>query len=147
MRYAHTNIVARDWQRLAHFYESVFQCFPKPPPRDQRGPWLSRGTGVARASLQGVHLILPGYGEDGPTLEIYQYGEILEAPPRKANREGYGHLAFEVESVPYCVERLLEAGGTLAGEIVVRDLEGVGRITFVYAADPEGNLIELQSWD
>lgn len=147
MRYVHTNIVARDWQQLAHFYQTVFQCLPKPPPRNQRGDWLSKGTGVAGASLQGVHLILPGYGADGPTLEIYQYGEILEALPKEANREGYGHLAFEVDSVPRCVERLLKAGGTLAGEIVERDLEEVGRITFVYAKDPEGNLIELQSWE
>ena len=146
MRYVHTNIVARDWRQLAHFYQSVFQCRSKPPPRQQRGPWLSRGTGVADASLEGVHLILPGYGEEGPTLEIYQYGEVLDAPPKAANREGFGHLAFEVTSVPRCVDRLLEAGGTLAGEIVERDIEGVGRITFVYAKDPEGNLIELQSW-
>jgi len=25
-RYAHTNLIARDWRRLAAFYESVFEC-------------------------------------------------------------------------------------------------------------------------
>ena len=24
--YVHTNIVARDWQKLVHFYEEVFEC-------------------------------------------------------------------------------------------------------------------------
>jgi len=35
----------------------------------------------------------------------------------------------------------------LLGEISGKEVEGVGYITFVYAKDPEGNIIELQHWD
>ena len=28
-KYVHTNIVARDWRRLAVFYQDVFGCTPK----------------------------------------------------------------------------------------------------------------------
>lgn len=38
-------------------------------------------------------------------------------------------------------------GGSKFGEIVERAIPGVGKITFTYARDPEGNLIELQNWD
>ena len=31
MRYIHTNIVAKDWRRLADFYIQVFGCTPVPP--------------------------------------------------------------------------------------------------------------------
>lgn len=34
MRFAHTNIAARDWKTLANFYIKVFECKIKPPERD-----------------------------------------------------------------------------------------------------------------
>ena len=27
-KYTHTNLVARDWKKLARFYEEVFGCLP-----------------------------------------------------------------------------------------------------------------------
>ena len=146
MRYAHTNIIARDWKKLADFYTEVFECRFKPPKRSQAGDWLARGTGVPGASLEGVHLLLPGSGEDGPTLEIYTYGDIEEASVGPANRRGFSHIAFEVEDVETIATKLVEHGGSLAGEVTERAIDGVGIITYVYARDPEGNLIELQSW-
>lgn len=147
MRYAHTNIVAEDWQILVAFYEKVFDCVYVPPQREQSGDWLSTATGVPNAKLSGRHLRLPGHGENGPTLEIFSYDEDLPGSVNPAaNRQGLGHLAFEVEDVRATLTRLVAAGGKTLGELVKRELEGVGVITFVYACDPEGNIIELQSW-
>ena len=79
-RYAHTNIVCRDWRALSRFYIEVFDCQPVPPERDLKGAWLDRATGLRNAHLTGQHLRLPGFGEHGPTLEIFQYDEM---PPRR----------------------------------------------------------------
>ncbi|MCB9569469.1 MAG: VOC family protein [Myxococcales bacterium] len=146
-RFGHVNLIARDWRALAEFYAEVFGCEAVPPARDQGGEWLARGTGVAGATLSGIHLRLPGHGENGPTLEIYSYGHNLprEGEPA-ANREGYGHIAFAVDDVDACARAVIDAGGSLVGEIVRREIAGVGLLTFVYARDPEGNLIELQRW-
>ena len=146
MRFAHTNIIAHDWKRLADFYVKVFACRLKPPPRSQSGLWLERGTGVKAAALEGVHLLLPGHGEDGPTLEIYSYADTLEDGPAVPNRRGLGHLAFEVDDVAAVLPVLQEHGGSLLGELTTNPVEGVGLLTFVYTRDPEGNVIELQSW-
>jgi len=62
------------------------------------------------------------------------------------NTKGFGHIAFEVDSVEVILERLLLQGGTTFGNITKRTIDGVGEITFIYARDPEENLIELQSW-
>jgi len=35
-------------------------------------------------------------------------------------------------------------GGSQVGEVVSVDIRGAGQIRFVYARDPEGNIIELQ---
>ena len=147
MRFAHTNIVSTNWRKLVNFYEDTFDCKIVPPVRNQSGKWLEKGTGLLNAKLEGVHLLLPGYGENGPTLEIYQY-EIIEGQDSVSpNKRGFGHIAFEVESVEIILQKLLQNGGELYGEITSRTIQNVGEITFVYARDPEGNLIELQSWN
>lgn len=147
IRYAHTNIVAKDWERLADFYTKVFDCVPKPPKRNQSGNWLDKGTGLTNAALQGVHLTLPGEGENGPTLEIYQYANIIDSEKPAPNRKGLGHLAFEMDNVVDVLEKALEEGASKIGEISEHFVEGVGRIRFIYIYDPEYNIIELQSWD
>ena len=94
MKYVHTNIISKDWKALARFYIDTFECKLIPPVRKQQGDWLSRGTGVENAALEGAHLLLPGYGEEGPTLEIYGYRHIEFQTIAPANRRGFGHIAF-----------------------------------------------------
>ena len=98
-RYVHTNLIARDWRALAGFYQSLFGCIVVPPVRDYSGPALETGTGMAGATLQGVHLRLPGGGGDGPTLETYSYSPPVDAPAPAVNRPGFAHIAFAVASV------------------------------------------------
>ena len=147
MRYLHTNLVARDWQRLAAFYEKVFGCERVLPERHLSGASIERGSGVPGARIDGVHLRLPGVGPDGPTLEVFQYGEREDAPPPPANRVGFGHIAFEVDDVAATRAAVVEAGGATVGTVESVAIEGAGRITWTYARDPEGNIIELQRRD
>ncbi len=145
-RFAHVNLIARDWRLLAHFYEQVFGCVPVPPERKLKGEPLEHATGVQGAALQGVHLRLPGFGEEGPTLEIFEYGHSLEADPRAMNRQGFAHLAFAVGDVSAARDAVLEAGGKSVGEIVTLAVSNARSVRFVYVADPEGNILELQRW-
>ena len=146
IRYTHTNIVSNDWKKLVNFYNEVFECSPVPPERNLSGKWLDEGTGVNDASLQGMHLRLPGFGDNGPTLEIYQYENIENNYPPKANRKGFGHLAFHVDDVEQFMEKVMSYGGECLGKTTKKDVPGVGLLTFVYMTDPEGNIIELQNW-
>ena len=146
-RFGHVNVIARDWRRLADFYTSVFGCARVPPERDYAGEVLARGTSVPGASLRGAHLRLPGHGADGPTIEIYTYGtNDVRAGAAAANREGWGHIAFAVDDVNQAREAVLAAGGGQLGEIVTTQTADGRRVTWVYLSDPEGNLLELQSW-
>ena len=77
-KYVHTNLIARDWKRLVRFYREVFGCEPKGPERDLSAAWLDRVNSVPNARLRGVHLRLPGYGDDAPTLEIFSYDQLIE---------------------------------------------------------------------
>lgn len=145
-KYKHTNIIAKDWLLLAKFYQDVFGCELVPPVRDLQGEWLAKGTGVPNAHFTGAHLRLPGHGESGPTLEIYQYTENKPRTSIAANREGIMHLAFEVDDISRFITDILNHGGTKVGDITSSEVHGVGLLTFIYLADPEGNIIELQTW-
>ena len=143
-RYVHTNIIARDWRKLARFYEDVFGCVLVPPERDLSGEWLERGSGVRGAHIRGVHLRLPGYGDSGPTIEIFSYDDVVAQGHPVANRAGYGHVAFLVDDVARAMAEVALHGGK-PGEIVSHATPA-GVLEFVYVRDPEDNLIELQRW-
>lgn len=146
IRYKHTNIIARDWQALATFYIDVFGCSIASSQRSYSGDWLAQGTGVSAASLEGVHLKLPGWHEDGPTLEIFSYNDMVENPAATvANQLGLAHIAFEVDDVPAMLQLILNHGGGAVGEVTVKAFDAT-TLTFVYATDPAGNIIELQNF-
>jgi predicted enzyme related to lactoylglutathione lyase len=146
MKYVHTNLVAEDWQALAGFYQRLFGCIPVPPERDIQGKQLEAGTGLPGAHLRGIHLRLPGYGEDGPTLEIFNYEVLAGRGPTAVNRPGLGHIAFSVDDVAATRQAVLEVGGQAVGDVVTTPIVTGARVTWCYVTDPEGNIVELQSW-
>ena len=109
-KYVHTNLIARDWKRLVKFYSEVFGCQPKGPERDLSGGWLDSVNAVPNAHLRGVHLRLPGYGDDGPTLEIFSYDQLIEHGLPAANQCGFAHIAFAVDDVDQALQ-----GGDCSG--------------------------------
>lgn len=145
-KYVHTNLVAADWRALAAFYQDVFGCVPVPPERDFQGEALERAVGIPGAHLRGVHLRLPGCGDGGPTLEIFQYDPSEPRPPTALNRPGFAHIAFYVDDVAAARVAVLAAGGRAVGEVVTLQVATGARVTFCYVTDPEGNGLELQSW-
>ncbi|HNX23282.1 MAG TPA: VOC family protein [Spirochaetota bacterium] len=146
IKYVHTNLIAHDWKKLAQFYIDVFGCVPEPPERNLSGGWLDKLTSLANAHIRGIHLLMPGCGTNGPTLEIFEFDENINNDGRNINREGFGHIAFAVDDVESCFELIKKHGGSSLGEIVKGNVDGVGRLHVVYARDPEGNIIEIQKW-
>jgi predicted enzyme related to lactoylglutathione lyase len=147
IRYTHTNLIARDWRALASFYETVLNCVPLLPERDHRGPWLDTLTGLSHARLRGIHLRLPGHGENGPTLEIFSYDEMPSPSWPMPNTPGLAHLAFAVDNVAARSEVFVRHGGTVMGPLIVREIPEAGRLFTRYLRDPEGNIVELQKWE
>lgn len=146
IRYAHTNLIAADWKRLAEFYCQVFGCVPVSSERDHHGPHVDALTSMPGARIRGRHLRLPGHGDNGPTIEIFTYEQNEAALPTSLNRPGFAHLAFEVPNVEGTRAQILTLGGREVGKVVTLDIPGAGRLTLVYMTDPEGNIIELQHW-
>jgi predicted enzyme related to lactoylglutathione lyase len=145
-KYVHTNLIAEDWRALANFYQQVFGCVPVPPERAIQGEELEAGTRIPSARLCGVHLRLPGYDDKGPTLEIFNYNVLESRGKTAVNRPGFGHIAYSVGDVAAAQKAVLQAGGHAIGEIVTSQVATGAKVTWCYVTDPEGNIIELQSW-
>ena len=144
-RYAHTNLIAKDPKKLIEFYKKVFRCKSIGETRDIKGEWVDKMTGIKDAHIIGEHLCMPGYTEDHPTLEIFSYADVINNE-RRINKCGFAHIAFEVDDVEATLKLLLENGGSQVGEVVRAEYEGGRKAVFVYAADCEGNIVEIQSW-
>jgi catechol 2,3-dioxygenase-like lactoylglutathione lyase family enzyme len=91
---------------------------------------------VPGAKLAGVHLRLPGWGDSGPTLEIFSYTRSEPKAPPAANREGFSHIAFEVDDVAAALQSVIAHGGSGVGKVVSRDVEGVIEVNR-HAGPPE----------
>lgn len=147
IRYAHTNLIANNWKKLVAFYEVVFECIPIPPYRDLSGKWLDKATGIEDSQISGIHLRLPGFSDNAPTLEIFKYGDMPERPQINTNTPGFSHIAFAVDNVRDIANKVIEHGGSVVGDLTEKHIKNVGDLIFQYVADPEGNIIEIQSWN
>jgi catechol 2,3-dioxygenase-like lactoylglutathione lyase family enzyme len=146
IRYTHTNIIAKDKDKLIAFYKDVFGCQSIGQTRDLRGEWVDRFTGLKDAHITGEHLALPGYGEAGPTLEIFSYDGMVPHTGSVINRCGFTHIAFSVDDVGKTLKALLAAGGGQLGELVTSLYPDGRKLELVYATDIEGNIVEIQKW-
>jgi catechol 2,3-dioxygenase-like lactoylglutathione lyase family enzyme len=116
------------------------------PERELSGQWLEEATGLKGAQISGIHLRLPGYGDNGPTLELFQYASMPDRLETHPNTPGFSHIAFAVDDVAQTAKAVFDAGGRPVGELTTREIAGVGILTFQYVTDPEGNIIEIQNW-
>ena len=146
IRYAHTNLIAKDWPKMLAFYQQVFGCVPVGTERDHHGAHTDKLTGYTGVRVRGQHMRLPGHGKNGPTLEIFQYYPAGPENPQALNKPGFAHLAFEVPDVAAKRQEIHQWGGRDVGQLVSFDIAGAGRLTVIYVTDPEGNILELQNW-
>jgi predicted enzyme related to lactoylglutathione lyase len=146
IRYAHTNLVAKDWRRMVKFYCEVFGCIPVGGERDRKGPEVDALTGVKDTHVQGQHLRLPGHGDNGPTIEVFQFNKNEAAQSPTVMRPGFTHIAFVVPDVEAKRKEVHAWGGKDFSQLVTLDIPGEGKLIVIYVCDPEGNIIELQEW-
>ncbi len=81
-------------------------------------------------------------------LTVFKVAGAESPQPGQVTRPGLMHLCFEVDNAHETLAQMLAAGGSVKGEIVDSGtITGVGRADFCYARDPDGNILELVSWN
>lgn len=141
MKLLHVSLTARDAETLSAFYKIVFGYVDRRPPTMLSGEKVSKGNGLPNSRFYSVWLCLPE--EKGPFLEIIEYDNGPDRPEPRVNEPGFGHLAFEVKNVEAKLAEIINAGGTLQGEITNFGTKSNPHL-IVYVRDPEGNILELE---
>jgi len=145
--YLHTNLTVENIENMMEFYVGVFGCSPVREIQQLTGDWIERITAVKDGEIKYVHLRLPGHWDKGPELELIQYLNPTKKYEITPDTYGFGHLSFSVSDVNEALDAVIKAGGSCVGEVVTVEVPNRGLLTEVYATDPEGNIIELQSYD
>lgn len=143
-KYCHVCIGCRDWKRISQFYQEVFGCIPIGEIRDMRGKWVGQliaAENEKEAEIVGEHLLVPGYGEEGPTLELLSYRPIGKNIELECYDMGFSHICFEVpeRDISAALERLVQYGGR-----IVSTFENPHGERVAYCRDPEGNIVEIR---
>lgn len=141
MKLRHISLTAKDADKLAAFYRTVFGYRDKRPPTTLSGDLVSKGNGLSNSHIYSVWLALPDAEE--PFLEILEYRHSKQRPLPQVNETGFGHLAFEVANIRETLAAILDHGGRAAGKIT-----NFGNHTnpylIIYVRDPEGNILERE---
>lgn len=141
MKLKHVSIVARDADRLADFYKTVFGCVDRRPRKILSGEKISQGNGLPNSEIYSAWLNLPGVNV--PFLEILEYKLFHDRSIPMVDETGYGHIAIEVEDIRATMAAVFEAGGAALGEITDLGTADAPCLV-VYARDLEGNILELE---
>jgi glyoxylase I family protein len=144
--YLHTNLTVKDIEKMKAFYENVFGCVSVREIQQLTGKWIEGITSVKDGEIKYVHLRFPGHGSNGPELELIEYVNPTKEYEITPNTLGFGHISFSVENVHEALKQVVQAGGGSVGDVVTVEVPKRGLLTEVYATDPEGNVIELQSY-
>lgn len=133
-------MVAADIDTLASFYQEAIGCRLLAPIAEFANDALSKGIGAPGAKVRIGWLSFPGGSDGAPILELYQ---LLDWESGWAYAPGQGHLAFEVEDVGSTLEKVIASGGSRLGELVEWEAPSGNVARFIFARDPEGNVVDL----
>jgi catechol 2,3-dioxygenase-like lactoylglutathione lyase family enzyme len=134
----HVSFTVTDMNRAVSFWVDTlgFKIGSVSP---RTGEWQGKVTGVPRAELLVAHLY--GYGTH---VEFIQYLSGLKGRERvEPNSPCAAHVCFDVKNIDDTWGRLLAAGATPQGELVLVDNGPVKGLKAGYLRDPNGILIEL----
>lgn len=140
MKMSHVSLTARDADKLSNFYKGVFGFVDRRLPKKLSGELFSRGNGLPDVGTYSIWLNFPA--DHTPFLEIMEYTKTINRGLPAVNEPGYGHLAFSVLDLDKTIERVLQLGGSMQGEVTNFGTEADPHL-IVYVRDLEGNILEL----
>ncbi len=140
-RTRHVSLSTPDVNRLKDFYSAFLGG--QTPRHVGRVMKVSGDTIDAVSGLEGSKIEMAWVQTRNLEIEMFQYHSHpteIPAEPRPVDAVGYNMIVFDVSDIEAARARVLEAGGTIVSDIGQMD----GGDT-LFARDPDGNLLGLQT--
>lgn len=146
----HVNLVVRDMPTMLAFYRDILGMKVTKEAVIQ-GDWIDAVVGLRQVEAEVIYLEL----ESGARIELLRFRHPEGSLPPglgDANTLGLRHVAFRVQGIAKVVDTLSGRGVRFFGPVqVVPDSQvtyaGGVRKRLVYFHDPEGNLLEICSYE
>lgn len=146
----HVNIVVDDLNKMTQFYRDVLGM-EQYKEATITGEWVDSVVGLRKTVADVVFLRLGS----GSNLELIQYRNPNGDRPAhlaSPNTKGIRHMAFRVHDIEELVETIGQTGVKFVSSVQVVPTQQVAvgdgiRKRLVYFHDPEGNLLELCSYE
>lgn len=94
LRFIHVNIITDDWQKLCAWYNGKFGSTDTGDIKDHSGSYKSKVIGIENVHVLGRHILLPGFYDTYPTLEIFTYNIKGNEDIRTAEDIGINCIGF-----------------------------------------------------
>ncbi|MDM9625267.1 VOC family protein [Rhizobium sp. S152] len=135
----HVGFITRDLDRTLDFWTKQIGL-EATPVVERTAPWVEQMTGIAGAKLRIAHL----FGKD-VHLEFLELldRDPSEATPVNSAANCTGHVCIRVDDPVACLARVEAAGGRAIGSLATITEGALAGYTGVYAADPNGLLVEI----
>ena len=136
----HTSFTVADIDRTVAFWRDVMGLtLDDLSPRTQ--PWLGKVVGRQGATCRIAHMTGLGCHME---FIAYDAGFAGDNVFGAATRPGAAHVAFYTDDLRAMAARIVEAGGTMLGEITFSAAQGHNTDCLAaYVCDPEGIIIDL----
>jgi catechol 2,3-dioxygenase-like lactoylglutathione lyase family enzyme len=145
---AHININCTDIQRSIAFYEKlgfkvIHVIAEDTKDLDPTLDVMEGAAGYQGSHCRGVIMSLGDHPRSWTKLELLQYTQPATAPepPRTAFQVGYCRMAIRCRDIQAEVERLKAQGVEFESD--VETSKTVGSLSYAFARDPDGTLVEL----
>ena len=136
--FSHVAITVADFNRSVRFYPELFGATlvgVSHTPKERIQGFF--GVDDPDPELKIGWLRLPG----GATIEIFEFTPYVPAEPTVWNRQGIHHFSVNVHDTDRWHAYLASRGVKIVAEPLTSP--GPGPHTFMFIADPDGNLLEL----
>ena len=128
LKFIHVNIITTDWRKLCDFYNGVFGCTDTGKLKDHQGSYKEQVIGIPGVHVIGRHVLLPGFFESYPTLEIFTYSIPGIEKPNKETDKGINCIGFASSGIDEDAKTLISAGGSKVSEengiSIFEDIQG-----------------------
>ena len=121
------SIISDNWKKLSEFYQKAFGGIPTGSVRDYKNEWIANLVGIPGVHVKGQHVAVPGFKDNGPTLEIFTYNKKATQGPLGIDDLGIISTGYKTKNLGAAFKAVKEAGGsivTIKGKTFARDIDG-----------------------
>jgi len=116
LRFIHVNIITEDWRDLCDNYNTMFGAEDTGKIKDHSGDFKEAVIGVKGVHVIGKHILLPGFYQSYPTVEIFTYSIKGKDKPAELDELGLSAIGFKSDDLNKDKDIIIKNGGAIVKE-------------------------------